>query len=114
MLPAGVRAALMILLVSLLLIPGGRTTAPPSSSLHDLLATQRSGPAYSPDRIRAAYKFAPLHRRNIDGSGVTVALIELDQYAAADVHMFDGAYGMGDPRVTEYFAGGASFQPQQL
>jgi kumamolisin len=65
--------------------------------------------AYSPAQIATAYNFLPLYKEKIDGTGQTIALIELDQYSAVDLATFDQSYGLAAPSVQPFYTGGRPF-----
>lgn len=77
----------------------------------DLSSVHQLATAYSPDQIQTAYDFKPLYNRGIDGTGQTVALIELDSYDPADLQQFDQAYNLPDPSIIESYVGGQNFVP---
>jgi kumamolisin len=81
-------------------------------TIHPLAAARTLVWAYSPSQIEAAYEFAPLYARDIDGTGQTVALIETEGLRRQDVHKFDRAYHLVDPRLHESYIGGRHFQTQ--
>lgn len=67
--------------------------------------------AYTPKRIQDAYDYTSLYNTGIDGTGQTIALLELDQLDMSDIQTFDAAYGLPDPVVHEYYPG-ARFEPE--
>lgn len=80
-----------------------------SSTWRDLVASRQIASAYTPDQIATAYGFTPLYDRNVDGSGQTIALLEIDRYVPSDLATFDASYDLAAPSVTEYFSGGHQF-----
>ena len=54
---------------------------------------------YSPLQLEAAYNLRPLYRRGIVGAGTTIAIVDSfgDPQAAADLAVFDKAYGLPAP-----------------
>lgn len=58
---------------------------------------------YTPSELRTAYDIAPLFNANIDGTGQTVALFELDSYNSADIYAYSTHYGIAHPLITNIF-----------
>ncbi|GAC1405202.1 MAG: hypothetical protein NVSMB52_19020 [Chloroflexota bacterium] len=54
----------------------------------------------------------PLYDAGLDGTGQTVALLELDKYTPADISFFDNTYGLPSPVVKEVYVGGRPFPAQ--
>ncbi len=66
---------------------------------------------YTPDEIRAAYDMKPLLANGDDGSGQTIALLELDGYNSADVNTYLNHYGLGSPNYSNVLVDGATNNP---
>jgi subtilase family serine protease len=66
---------------------------------------------YTPDEIRTAYDMKPLLSRGADGSGQTVALLELDGYNPADINTYLNHYGLGTPKYSNVLLDGATNNP---
>lgn len=99
-----------LVLLALGLIPGdARTGARSAPMFFDLLQDQQIATAYTPDQISTAYDFAPLYDQNIDGSGQTIALMEIDRLSAADLNHFDTRYNLPAAHISQYYAGGQPF-----
>lgn len=69
-----------------------------------------SGPAggYTPSELRGAYDVNPLITSNINGTGQTVALFELDGFVASNVSTYVSYYGLGSPAPTTVLVDGYS------
>lgn len=80
--------------------------------LHDTVVSHRLTVAYAPGQIETAYGFTPLYPRGIDGTGQTIALVEIDGFARRDVAAFDARYHLPDPTIQEFYAGGQHFPLQ--
>jgi kumamolisin len=94
----------------------GRVLASPATDhqvLHRAAVTHQPLSGYSPQQIATAYDFTPLYARGVNGSGQTVALIEVDGLRPTAVHRFDKAYNLPDPTVTTYYVGGRKFATEQ-
>src|SRR5438270_5292550 len=76
----------------------------------DLGSLRQVPSAYSPERVAAAYGYAPLLAQGIDGSGEMVALIEIDALDRDALQQFDAAYNLPAPTIKEYEAGGHGFR----
>ena len=76
----------------------------------DLSSLRQVPRAYSPERVAAAYGYTPLLAQGIDGSGETVALIEIDALDRDALQQFDAAYSLPAPNITEYEAGSHGFR----
>ena len=74
-----------------------------------LKMTTQTGVAYSPSDIDAAYDITPLRSRNISGASQTIALVEFDHFTTGDLHAFDVANHLSDPKLSYFYAGGKSF-----
>lgn len=111
----------MLRLLSIAIIVGTAFLLPCTSSatsLHTLATISGRSSAYqlassyTPDKLQTAYDFSPLYKQGIDGSGQTVALIEIDQFTQSDIHTFDAANSLPDPSVSEIYVGGSRFRLQ--
>lgn len=87
----------------------GASGAAPRLTTFVTSAVQAPGEGYTPDQIETAYNIAPLLSSSIDGSGQTIALVELDRFALSDIQQFDSANGLPDPAIKELYAGGKRF-----
>lgn len=87
----------------------GRTSAAPAATLHGNAGFQPTSLGYSPDVVRTAYNINPLYQQGLDGTGQTIALIEIDTINTSDLSAFDQQYNLPDPTVQEYYVGGRSF-----
>jgi len=105
---------LILSALSLLALPGA-ATARPAWHTDFALASPRTlfGPAYTPAQIRTAYDFTPLYARHVDGTGQTVALLEIDGFHMSDIRAFDKRYGLADPHITVTRMGGSFTLPVQ-
>jgi subtilase family serine protease len=74
-----------------------------------------SGPAggYTPTELRNAYDVNPLISGGYNGTGQTVALFELDSYAASNISKYVTNYSLGSPAPTNVYVDGASSTPGQ-
>jgi kumamolisin len=70
---------------------------------------RQSVPAYAPAQIETAYDIAPLLQQGIDGTGETIALIELDRFEMSDIQQFDARYQLPNPTVDEFYPAGQPF-----
>lgn len=103
-----VRRALVVALAILALLSAQRAAA--TTGMHSLHATGRSYfTAYTPPEIARAYDFSSLARQHITGAGQTVALIEIDRFNPSDLHQFDRAYTLHNPKVQVTYIGGQKF-----
>jgi subtilase family serine protease len=67
--------------------------------------------AYTADQIASAYSFSGLYRAGDEGQGETVALYELEPYAAGDIAAYASCYGI-DPQISNVTVdGGAGSGP---
>lgn len=103
---------LLLILTAAALLAGAAAgpathTFPPA--LFDASMAQQVPSAYTPQQIQTAYDFNPLYQQGIDGSGQTVALLEIDRYFPADMQTFDTAYNLPAPSVKEYYVDGQGF-----
>ena len=51
--------------------------------------------AYTADQLAAAYRFSGLYGVGDEGAGQTIALVELEPYAASDLAAYESCYGIG-------------------
>lgn len=100
---------LLILLVSGSALLGAHASGSPSG-LHETVASHRVFSAYDPDQIASAYDFAPLAEQGIDGTGQTVALLELGSANPSDIATFDRTYNLPAPAIRQFYAGGRAFR----
>lgn len=71
--------------------------------------THQSGGGLDPSALRAAYDVAPLTAKGLDGSGVTIALAEIDRFRQSDIATYDSAFALHTAGVQVIpVAGGAS------
>jgi kumamolisin len=113
MYPGCVFARLLVALSILFLVLISQAAAPTLSrvrSLHDSAADRQLGLAYKPKQIQTAYDFTPLYQQGIDGTGQTIALIEIDSFQQSDLDQFDQRFGLPPVSVTVHYVGGHQFQ----
>jgi kumamolisin len=108
---------ILVVIAAVVALLAGQALTSPSrpairSAFYDLGSAQQLATAYSPDQLETAYDFSPLYSRSLDGTGQTVALVELDAYDSADFQAFDARYSLPDPSISEYYVGGQTFEPQ--
>ena len=62
---------------------------------------------YGPAQIQAAYDFAPLYARGIDGTGRTIVIVDAFQSPtiAHDLQLFDAVFGLPDSDAQHHRAG---------
>lgn len=72
---------------------------------------QGSNSGYTPDEIRTAYDMKPLLSHGANGSGQTVALLELDSYNSADINTYLNHYNLGSPKYSSVLLDGATNNP---
>jgi kumamolisin len=103
------RLLTLLLGISFVLLPGG--TSAPRAAAHflDLSRAQQIPGAFTPDQIETAHDFHPLYDANIDGSGQTVALIEVDDFDPADIAAFDHSYDLPAPVIKKTRIGGKHY-----
>jgi kumamolisin len=77
------------------------------TTLAQARATQRG---FTPAQLRTAYNIDPLAAQGIDGSGQTIALIELDTYYGADIDQFDAENDLPAAQISEVYQGGTQFR----
>lgn len=67
-----------------------------------------SGPGggYDPAEIQSAYDIIPLENKGYNGSGQTVALMELDGYVQSNISYFDQYYNLNSPSPTNVLVDG--------
>jgi kumamolisin len=86
-----------------------------ATSLHTMLtisgrsSDHQLASSYTPDELQTAYDFSPLYQQGVDGTGQTVALIEIDRFGPSDLRTFDAANSLPDPTVSEVYVGGRQF-----
>ena len=70
-------------------------------------------PCYSPSQLRTAYRVQPLLGAGVTGKTRTIVIV--DAFAppgvARDLHHFDAAFGLKDPRLTVVAPDGATWDP---
>jgi len=76
-------------------------------------ATEPLDSAFAPSQIATAYNFAPLYKEGIDGSGQTIALVEVDGFDATDLQAFDAAYHLPEARVSQSYVGSPGFHTER-
>jgi subtilase family serine protease len=69
-----------------------------------------SGPTggYTPTELRSAYDVNPLNSGGTNGSGQTVALMELDGYVGSNITNYDNYYSLGSPAPSRILVDGYS------
>lgn len=90
-----------------LIVPASAGT--PSMALGDYQTSGQEPFGYSPSQIATAYDITPLYQRGVDGSGQTIAFIELDRFDPADLQTFNTAAKLPQMSVKESYAGGKAF-----
>lgn len=102
---------LIPLLLGIVLLSGALSGSSERSAhpLSDQLSPRQIATAYTPDQIATAYDYSKLYDRNIDGTGQSVALIEIDSYAPSDIAAFDSSYDLPAPSITSRYVGGKRF-----
>jgi subtilase family serine protease len=67
-----------------------------------------SGPSggYTPTELRSAYDIAPLNSAGYNGTGQSVALMELDGYSQTNITQFVNYYGLGSPTPSKILVDG--------
>lgn len=76
-------------------------------------ATEDGEGSYTADQIASAYGFDGLYGAGDTGTGVTVALYELEPYTASDVSSYQACYGTSVPIAKVNVDGGASCNGDQ-
>jgi kumamolisin len=76
------------------------TASSPGRSLTSFDVVHSGGTSYTVAQLADAYGYRPLFNRGIDGTGETVALIEIDSYRASDLAAFDRASNLAPPQIT--------------
>ena len=74
-------------------------------------STASADASHTADQIAAAYGMSNLHAAGDEGSGVTIALYELEPFSAADVSAYQSCYGTSANVLTEAIDGGAGAGP---
>ncbi len=71
---------------------------------------------YTPGDLRTLYDVSPVLGAGANGSGVTVALAEIDAFRQSDVNTFDRQYGISAPAVQVVYVGGnhPSYGPESI
>jgi pro-kumamolisin-like protein/putative Ig domain-containing protein len=85
--------------------PGGRAAIAPGEGAACLLASASGG--HTAGQIAAAYGLSDLYAAGNGGSGTTIALFELEPYAAADVAAYQACYGTSVSVTNVAVSGGA-------
>src|SRR5579884_290190 len=80
----------------------------PSGKAPNAVPHAGPGGGYSPTDLRTAYDMNPLESAGIDGTGVTVALFELDGYDPNDIATFLSYYGLGTAKYSNVLVDGAT------
>src|SRR5579862_682907 len=80
----------------------GAASACPSAQ-----AAAASQGAYTAEQIASAYRFSDLYGQGAEGQGQTVAIYELEPYAASDVAAYQSCYGLSAPISDVPVDGGA-------
>jgi kumamolisin len=80
------------------------------SAFRNLALSQQASSAYTPSQIATAYDFAPIYKAGINGTGQTVALIELDAPSTSDLTQFDQTYSLPSPKIKQYYVGRKKFK----
>jgi kumamolisin len=88
---------------------GGSPVSAARATFFSFATSKQILAGYNPAQIEAAYDFGPLLNQNIDGTGQTIALVELDTFNPADLQQFDAANQLPDVTVQQYYAGGQKF-----
>ncbi len=100
----------VILLIGIVVGPAAGIHRASSNSLfHSLAKLDQQATGYTPAQIEAAYNISPLLARGVNGSGETIALIELDRFDATDLQQFDASNGLPAPALQETYVGGKPF-----
>jgi len=71
--------------------------------------TRQLATSYTPAQIQQAYDVKSMLDRGVDGTGQTIALIELDRFNVADLQEFDAANQLPDPTIREFYPNGKTF-----
>jgi kumamolisin len=90
-----------------LFVPGSAGT--PTAAFGDYQTSGQQPFGYSPSQIATAYDITPLYQRGVDGSGQTIAFIELDRFDPADLQTFNTAAKLPQVSVKQSYAGGKAF-----
>lgn len=107
----------VIVFVSLLAIvisplAGGVSSAAGQLHFFSLALTQQDAGGYTPSQIGTAYSVTPLTAQGIDGTGQTIALIELDKFSSSDIQAFDTANQLPAPNIRQFYISGTTFKLQ--
>ncbi|HLJ67594.1 MAG TPA: S53 family peptidase [Chloroflexota bacterium] len=103
-------AALLVSVGALAAIPAGVAGTSHGVTFAALATTSQTAGGFTPDQIASAYDITPLQNQGIDGTGQTIALIELDRLSVSDLQAFDQAAGLPDPTVRQIYQGGRTFK----
>jgi kumamolisin len=104
---AALAAVIALLAASIAPSTGATTTRVAFASLSPSLQLAHG---YMPDQLATAYDLGPLTAQGLDGAGQTIALIEYDKFAKADIQRFDAAASLPAPNLTQTYVGGKSFK----
>lgn len=79
-------------------------------------ARQVGGGGLDPSALRAAYDVTPLTSKGLDGSGVTIALAEIDRFRQSDVTAYDSAFALNGAgtQVISVAGGAQSVSPEPV
>ena len=79
-----------------------------------LAPQQVGGGGLDPSALRAAYDVTPLSQRGLDGSGVTIAVAEIDRFRQSDIAAYDNAFALSTAsvRVVSVAGGSTSLSPE--
>jgi kumamolisin len=81
----------------------------PPAAFGDYQTSAQEPVGYSPSQIAAAYDITPLYQRSMEGSGQTIAFIELDRFDPADLQTFNTAAMLPQVSVKQDYTGGKPF-----
>jgi subtilase family serine protease len=103
----------MIALAALALVPASRSAARAASAIHptvsdyQFIASSETPPTqaqcasvgrrcFSPQAVQAAYNLAPLYANGLNGTGITIAIVDAygSDTIAHDLHVYDQAFGL--------------------
>jgi kumamolisin len=107
----------LVALIALLAVLGSAAQAAlegsrPAAPVHVMASAQQLDIGYTPGQIESAYNVSPLLSKGINGTGETIALIEIDTFSMSDIQQFDSTYGLPDPTITQSYVGGKTFSLQ--
>jgi kumamolisin len=69
-------------------------------ALTEFAVLRSGGTSFTTAQLADAYGYRPLFNRGIDGTGETIALIEIDSYRQSDITAFDRASNLAAPHIT--------------